>query len=89
MEERGRVSSYRLKLDITSTDCDELCILNENPARIYFKRRRHTSFCSVLRFYLLNPSKTKVSLNYTYRFTSHLAGTTIRLGYKNLSVSVG
>ena len=90
VEERERVSfqAKRLKLVITSTKYDELYILNENTTRIYFKIRRYTFSCSILRFYLLNPSKTKVNLNYKYiyRFISHLAGTTLRLGYKNLSV---
>jgi hypothetical protein len=69
MDERERVSfqANRLKLDITSRKYEELLILNEDTTRVYFKRRRHTSSCNIIRFYLLNPSKTKVNLNYICR----------------------
>jgi len=91
MEERERVSfqANRLKLVITYTKYDELYIPNENTTRIYFKRRRHTSSCNILRFYLLNLSKININLNYIRRFISQLSGTTLRLGYKNLPVKVG
>jgi len=90
MEEGERVSfeASQLKLVITSTKYDELYILSDNTTRIYFKRRRRTSSSNILRFCLLNPSKTKANLNYTRRFISQLAETTLRLGYKNLSVNV-
>jgi len=92
MEEREHVSFQvnRMMLLITSTKCDELYILNENTTGILLSKRRHTYILlQYLKVCPLNPSKTKVNLNYICRSTSQRAETTLRLGYKNLSVNFG